>query len=119
MQSKKKVNQIVTKRKQIYQSNTRKFVNRNQQCIIYFDCKRGYEEAKTGLEKKKDEFDQLNLILEEKDEKEKLKKEKDLQNKKKEKEARENLAKQELEKIQKKRAILYIQTEKANAQQVV
>ena len=35
-----------------------------------------------------------------------------MQNKKKEKEARENLAKQELEKIQKKRAILYNQTEK-------
>ena len=51
-----------------------KFANGNQQCIIYFDCKRGYEEAKSRLEKKKDEFDQLNLILEEKDEKENLKK---------------------------------------------
>ena len=34
-----------------------KFANGNQWCIIYFDCKRGYEEAKSKLEKKKDEFD--------------------------------------------------------------
>ena len=47
-----------------------KFANGDQWCIIYFDYKRGYEEAKTGLEKKKDEFDHLNLILEEKDKKE-------------------------------------------------
>ena len=53
-----------------------KFANGNQQCIIYFDCKRGYKEAKSKLKKKKDKFDQLNLIVEEKDEKENLKKEK-------------------------------------------
>ena len=76
-----------------------KFANRNQQCIIYFDYKIGYEEAKSRLKKKKDEFDQLNLILEEKNEKENLKKEKASQNKKKEKEVRENLAKHKLEKI--------------------
>jgi len=88
-----------------------KFANGNQWCIIYFDCKRGYEEAKSKLEKKKDEFDQLNLIVEEKDEKENLKKEKALQNKKKKKEVRENLAKHKLEEIQKKRTSLYNQTE--------
>ncbi|CAG8611962.1 5654_t:CDS:2, partial [Paraglomus occultum] len=71
-----------------------------------------YEEAKAKLEKKKDEFDQLNLILEEKTEKENPKKRKVLQNEKKTKEARETQAKQELEEVQKKRATLSDQTEK-------
>ncbi|CAG8589878.1 2525_t:CDS:2 [Paraglomus occultum] len=92
-----------------------KFVNGNQWCIIYFDCKGGYEEAKAKLEKKKDEFDQLNLILEEKTEKENLKGKKVPQNEKKMKETRETQARHELKEIQKKRATLYNQTEKGES----
>ena len=37
----------------------------NLWCILHFDCKKGYEEAKAKFENEKEEYEQLNLILEE------------------------------------------------------
>ena len=46
--------------KEIYE----KFAKGNLWCILHFDCKKGYEEAKARFENKKEEYEQLNLILE-------------------------------------------------------
>jgi RNA recognition motif. (a.k.a. RRM, RBD, or RNP domain) len=89
-----------------------KFVNGNQWCIIYFDCKKGFEEAKERLEKKKD-FEQFNLILEEAEiynKKMNEKKDKELIVKGK----REETARKELEEIQLERKMLTF-PEKAEA----
>jgi hypothetical protein len=75
--------------------------NGNQWCIVHFDCKKGYEEAKRKLERKKEEVDYINLILEE-EEDQKNQEEKEAKRKEK-KEEREKQARLELREIQKKR----------------
>ena len=42
-----------------------KFEQGNLWCVLTFDCRKGYEEAKKNLESKKEDFEQAKLILEE------------------------------------------------------
>ena len=44
---------------------TEKFERGNLWCILNFDCKKGYEEARMKLENKKEVYEQAKLILEE------------------------------------------------------
>ena len=42
-----------------------KFEQGNLWCVLTFDCRKGYEEAKKNLKSKKEDFEQAKLILEE------------------------------------------------------
>ena len=53
---------------------TEKFERGNLWCILNFDCKKGYEEARMKLENKKEDYEQAKLILEENVEEDKDKK---------------------------------------------
>src|SRR5205085_5814772 len=46
-----------------------KFIKGNLWCIITFDCEKGYKEARTELENKKEEHERLQLLIEKKEEK--------------------------------------------------
>src|SRR5437868_5898324 len=56
---------------------TEKFKQGNLWCILNFDCKKGYEEARMKLENKKEDYEQAKLILEENVEEDKDKKNQD------------------------------------------
>jgi len=84
-----------------------KFEQENLWCVLTFDCRKGYEEAKKNLELKKEDFKQAKLILEENQIVEQDKKITKTQNKTKieqeYRKAREEIAKKELEEIFQKR----------------
>src|SRR5438105_10357252 len=90
--------------KKIYE----KFAKGNLWCILHFDCKMGYEEAKSRFENEKEEYEQLNLILEETP-RERTNISKEIKQKEVEgtesqsKSKRERQAKLELEEIERKR----------------
>ena len=56
---------------------TEKFEWGNLWCILNFDCKKGYEEARMKLENKKEDYEQAKLILEENVEEDKDKRNQD------------------------------------------
>ncbi len=72
-------------------------------CILTFDCRKGYEEAKKSIETRKEDFEQAKLILEESQVEEQVKEiltvPKITNSKQETKEIREETARKELEEI--------------------
>ena len=79
----------------------------NLWCILTFDCRKGYEEAKKSIETRKEDFEQAKLILEESQVEEQVKEiltvSKITNSKQETKEIREETARKELEEIFQKR----------------
>jgi len=79
----------------------------NLWCILTFDCRKGYEEAKKSIETRKEDFEQAKLILEESQVEEQVKEiltvPKITNSKQETKEIREETARKELEEIFQKR----------------
>jgi hypothetical protein len=87
-----------------------RFERGNLWCILTFDCRKGFEEAKEKLETKKEDFEQAKLILEDslvveqdKEISTSLRKSNSKQNAKETRETREEVARKELEEILQKR----------------
>ena len=68
---------MVNRKKRTLKRITEKFEQGNLWCILNFDCKKGYEEARMKLENKKKVYEQAKLILEENIEEDKDKRNQD------------------------------------------